>query len=86
MGLAGTLSRRPVADTGNMSMHGYGVAIDLNRAFSEYWLWKKAKDPISYRNRMPQKIVVVIFEQHGCIRGGKWYPPCISNIGRNCQV
>jgi hypothetical protein len=55
-----------------MSMHGYGAAIDLNRTFSEYWLWQKSKDPISYRNRMPHEIVD-IFERHGFISGGKWY-------------
>jgi hypothetical protein len=70
--IAGTLSCRPVADTGNMSMHGYGAAIDLNLKFSEYWLWQNAKDPIPYRNRMPREIVD-IFERHGFIWGGKWY-------------
>jgi hypothetical protein len=69
---AGILSCRPVADTGKMSMHGYGSAIDLNLNFSDYWLWQKKTDPIPYRNRMPQD-VVDIFEHHGFIWGGKWY-------------
>jgi hypothetical protein len=70
--IAGILSCRPVADTGKMSMHGYGAAIDLNLNFSDYWLWQKKIDPIPYRNRMPQDIVD-IFERHGFIWGGKWY-------------
>jgi D-alanyl-D-alanine carboxypeptidase len=70
--IAGVLACRPVADTGRMSMHGYAAAIDLNLQFSDYWLWQKKADPISYRNRMPQEIVD-IFERHGFIWGGKWY-------------
>lgn len=70
--IAGVLACRPVADTGKMSMHGYGAAIDLNLAVSDYWLWQKKTDPIPYRNRMPPEIVE-IFERHGFIWGGKWY-------------
>jgi hypothetical protein len=70
--IAGVLACRPVADTGKMSMHGYGAAIDLNLAVSDYWLWQKKTDPIPYRNRMPQEIVE-IFERHGFIWGGKWH-------------
>ena len=70
--IAGILSCRPVADTGKMSMHAYGAAIDLNLKVSDYWLWQRKTDPIPYRNRMPQEIVD-IFERHGFIWGGKWY-------------
>jgi D-alanyl-D-alanine carboxypeptidase len=70
--IAGVLACRPVADTGQMSMHGYGAAIDLNLAVSDYWLWQKKTDPIPYRNRMPPEIVD-IFERYGFIWGGKWY-------------
>jgi hypothetical protein len=70
--IAGVLSCRPVADTGKMSMHAYGSAIDLNLAFSDYWMWQKKTDSIPYRNRMPLEIVD-IFERHGFIWGGKWY-------------
>jgi hypothetical protein len=70
--IAGVLACRPVADTGKMSMHGYGAAIDLNLAVSDYWLWTKKTDPIPYKNRMPQEIVDV-FERHGFVWGGKWY-------------
>jgi hypothetical protein len=63
---------RAVADTGQPSPHSYGIAIDLNTAFSDYWYWRPHGGPIVYRNRMPDQIVA-IFEKHGFIWGGKWY-------------
>ncbi len=69
---AGTYNCRAVADTGAPSPHSYGIAIDLNTRYSDYWFWKPHDRPIAYRNRMPAEIVA-IFEQHGFIWGGKWY-------------
>ena len=70
--IAGTYNCRAVADTGQPSPHGYGIAIDLNTAFSDYWYGRPHGGRILYRNRMPQEIVT-IFEKHGFIWGGKWY-------------
>ncbi len=70
--IAGTYKCRAVADTGQPSAHGYGIAIDLNTAFSDYWYWRPHRGHIHYRNRMPQEIVA-IFEKYGFIWGGKWY-------------
>ena len=70
--IAGTYKCRAVADTGEPSPHGYGIAIDLNTAVSDYWYWHPHDGPIVYRNRMPEEIVA-IFEKHGFIWGGKWY-------------
>jgi hypothetical protein len=70
--IAGTYNCRAVADTGQPSPHGYGIAIDLNTAVSDYWYWQPHDGAIVYRNRMPQEIVA-IFEKHGFIWGGKWY-------------
>ena len=70
--IAGTYNCRAVADTGQPSPHGYGIAIDLNTAYSDYWYWRPHRGAIVYRNRMPQAIVA-IFEKHGFIWGGKWY-------------
>jgi len=70
--IAGTYNCRAVADTGAPSPHSYGIAIDLNTRYSDYWFWKPHDRPIAYRNRMPQEIVA-IFEKHGFIWGGKWY-------------
>ena len=69
---AGTYNCRAVADTGEPSPHAYGIAIDLNLAFSDYWLWHPHTGKIAYHNRMPEEIVR-IFESHGFIWGGKWY-------------
>lgn len=65
---AGTFNCRAVKDTGRRSMHAYGAAIDLNVAFSDYWLWRPHAP---YRNKIPYAIVE-IFERHGFIWGGKW--------------
>ena len=70
--IAGTYNCRAVADTGQPSAHGYGIAIDLNTDFSDYWYWRRQKGSVVYRNRMPEQIVS-IFEKHGFIWGGKWY-------------
>jgi hypothetical protein len=70
--IAGTYNCRAVADTGQPSAHGYGIAIDLNTAVSDYWYWQRHDGAIVYRNRMPEAIVA-IFEKHGFIWGGKWY-------------
>jgi len=70
--IAGTYNCRAVADTGQPSPHGYGIAIDLNLAFSDYWYWRGRDGAAVYRNRMPEEIVA-IFEKHGFIWGGKWY-------------
>jgi hypothetical protein len=70
--IAGTYNCRTVADTGQPSPHGYGIAIDLNTAVSDYWYWQPHNGTIAYRNRIPEEIVT-IFEKHGFIWGGKWY-------------
>jgi hypothetical protein len=69
---AGTYNCRAVADTGEPSPHSYGIAIDLNLKFSDYWFWHPHTGKIAYHNRMPNEIAA-IFEKHGFIWGGKWY-------------
>ena len=64
---SGTFNCRKIAGTEQASAHGYGIAIDINAAFSDYWRWSKT----GYRNRIPQPIVD-LFERHGFIWGGKW--------------
>jgi hypothetical protein len=65
---AGTYNCRPVADTGQPSMHSWGAAIDINTAHADYWQWRGSG---GYINRIPAEIVA-IFERHGFIWGGKW--------------
>lgn len=70
----GTYNCRPIAGTDRLSAHGLGIAIDIARAGSDYWFWSKQKPngQIPYKNRIPWEIVL-IFEKHGFIWGGKWH-------------
>ena len=70
--LGGTYACRSVADNGSTSMHAWGAAIDINPAFSDYWLWRRTNGGIpAYVNRIPAEVVAV-FERHGFIWGGRW--------------
>jgi hypothetical protein len=70
--IGGTYKCRPVADTGEPSMHAYGAAIDINPARSQYWLWRRSGgESVGYVNTVPADIVAV-FERHGFIWGGRW--------------
>lgn len=70
---AGTYSWRPILGTERLSAHSFGIAIDIDTANSDYWLWDQRKDGrFTYRNRIPY-LVVQIFEKYGFIWGGKWY-------------
>lgn len=66
---AGTFNWRVIAGTNKLSMHSYGIAIDINTKYSDYWQWNKS---MKYVNRIPMEIVE-IFEKYGFIWGGKWY-------------
>jgi D-alanyl-D-alanine carboxypeptidase len=69
---AGTYNFRTIAGTKRLSMHAYGIAIDLNTAYSDYWRWNGKGTPPVYRNRIPCEIGEA-FERHGFIWGAKWY-------------
>jgi len=74
----GTFNWRNIAGTNRLSMHSFGMTIDVNVEFSDYWRWAvKAEEDdgsriIEYKNRIPLELVE-IFEEHGFIWGGKWY-------------
>ena len=71
----GTFNWRPVAGSDQLSAHSFGIAIDIDPDFSDYWRWKSggnSEKAIPYHNRIPRRIVE-IFERHGFIWGGKWY-------------
>lgn len=70
----GTYNCRPIAGTDRVSAHGYGFAIDIAVAQSDYWRWTTggARGEVTFRNRIPDEIVRV-FERHGFIWGGRWY-------------
>lgn len=77
---AGTFCWRTIANTNRLSLHSFGMTIDINVDQSNYWQWdlKKAglafdedSPLLSYQNHIPWKIVE-IFEKYGFIWGGKW--------------
>ncbi len=74
----GTFNWRVIAGTTRLSLHSFGMTIDVNVQYSDYWRWHvKGEDPngsriIEYRNRIPMELVE-LFESYGFIWGGKWY-------------
>jgi len=79
---AGTFKWRVIAGTRRLSMHSFGIAIDINLERSHYWRYDKPDDTLEkpspaqsayrYRNQIPLEIVQ-IFERHGFLWGGRWY-------------
>ncbi len=75
----GTFKWRKIANTHRLSAHSFGMTIDINTDYSDYWQWDLEDQgitvtedmPVSYKNRIPWEIVL-IFEKHGFIWGGKW--------------
>jgi peptidoglycan L-alanyl-D-glutamate endopeptidase CwlK len=71
----GTFNWRPIAGSEQLSAHSFGIAIDIDPTYSDYWRWSPGGGPgklIPYKNKIPHRIVE-IFERHGFIWGGKWY-------------
>lgn len=71
---AATYCYRVIKDTDRLSMHSFGIAIDLAPSTTQYWKDEAASETarIGYHNTMPLSIVR-IFEKHGFIWGGRWY-------------
>ncbi len=67
--IAGTFRYRYIAGTKRLSAHSFGIAIDLNTKFANYWRWDKSQ---VFKNQIPKKIIN-IFEKHGFIWGGRWF-------------
>ena len=69
-----TYEYRVIKDTDRLSMHSFGIAIDLAPAKTQYWKGEATAETakIGYKNTMPLSIVR-IFEKHGFIWGGRWY-------------
>ncbi|HEX2735505.1 MAG TPA: M15 family metallopeptidase [Polyangiaceae bacterium] len=68
--LGGTFNWRNIAGTEQKSAHSFGVSLDVNTQFSDYWRWQQPK-PV-WRNRIPKELVA-LFEAHGFIWGGRWF-------------
>ncbi len=74
--IGGTFNWRKVNGTSRQSTHSFGMTIDINTQFSNYWQWEchctNEDADIVYKNRIPE-LIIDIFEKHGFIWGGKWY-------------
>ncbi len=74
--IGGTFTWRNINGTNRHSMHSFGMTIDINTTYSDYWQWAckctNENAVVKYKNRIPQGIVD-IFEKYGFIWGGKWY-------------
>ena len=68
----GVYNFRKISGTNRLSTHSFAIAIDLNKEYSNYWLWDKNGKNIVYKNKIPLEIVK-IFEKYGFIWGGRWY-------------
>ena len=68
---SGTFNYRVVQDTGLLSPHSFGIAIDLHKNDSDYWKWV-TKEKGSKRIAEYPKELVKVFENNGFVWGGKW--------------
>ena len=71
MPISGTYNYRVIQDTGMLSPHSYGIAIDLNRNDADYWKWVPREKGDS-RIAIYPKVIVESFEKYGFVWGGKW--------------
>jgi len=71
---AGAFTWRTVHGTKRVSMHSFGIAIDIGVKRSDYWDWKRPDKDGRYhwKNRFPWAIAAA-FERHGFVWGAKWY-------------
>lgn len=68
----GAFNWRTVEGSSQISPHAFGIAVDINASFGNYWRWDLARNGrIAYLNRIAPE-VVRIFERHGFIWGGRW--------------
>jgi peptidoglycan L-alanyl-D-glutamate endopeptidase CwlK len=72
--IGGSFNWRPILGTNRLSMHSFGIAIDINVQRGHYWKWINPDHEADheYQNLVPFEIVA-IFEKYGFIWGGKWY-------------
>ena len=69
--LASTYYYRVIAGTDRLSMHSFGIAIDLKNVSTDYWREATREQGQARLDVFPKEIVRV-FEENGFIWGGKW--------------
>ena len=73
--IGGTFNWRAISGTKRLSAHSFGITIDINTNYSNYWQWdcrcENEITSLGYKNRIPLGIVE-IFEKYGFIWGGRW--------------
>ena len=69
--LSGTYNYRTIQDTGQLSPHAFGIAIDLVRNDADYWKWGKPELANKRIVAYPKELVEA-FEEQGFVWGGKW--------------
>ena len=67
----GTFNWRFIAGTKQLSMHSWGIAIDLDPSVGHYWRNEPEAKRV-WKNSVPQAIVDA-FEAEGFIWGGRWF-------------
>lgn len=76
LNIAGTFAWRNIAGSNRLSMHSFGMTMDINLEKTNYWQWdckcKNESVKLKYKNKIPLELVE-IFEKYGFIWGGKWY-------------
>jgi hypothetical protein len=73
--IGGTFNWRKIAGTNRLSNHSFGMTIDINTKYSNYWQWEckcsNENSKVNYKNQIPLKLVQ-LFEKYGFIWGGNW--------------
>ena len=69
--LGETLVWRVIAGTDRLSMHSFGIALDVNPKLP-YWRWEKHPETMPAQCKAFPPEILAAFEAEGFIWGGKW--------------
>lgn len=69
--VGGAFVWRVIAGTGRLSMHSFGIAVDLNPSLP-YWLTEEHPEGVPAQCRSFPPEILAAFEAEGFIWGGKW--------------
>jgi len=69
--LGETIAWRVIAGTKRLSMHSFGIALDVNPNLP-YWRWEKHSETMPAQCKAFPPEILAAFEAEGFIWGGKW--------------